>query len=75
LDEEYYPNYRKQYSWDDSIPTLTKSLNNEGILGLNKIKKVIYRGTKDTIKIKTSGAKSLFLLQTMKFLQKQGGEK
>ncbi len=72
LDEEYYPNYRKQYSWDDSIPTLTKSLNNEGILGLNKIKKVIYRGTKDTIKIKTSGGKELVLTPDHEVLTETG---
>ena len=61
---------RTNHNWIPTIPTKIKSLNSNGILKLNNIKDIIYKGIKNTIKITLKSGKFIILTPDHELIDK-----
>ena len=60
----------KRHNWNPNVPTKIKSLNSNGILKLNIIKDILYKGNKNTIKITLKSGKFIILTPDHELLNK-----
>jgi len=67
---EWFHSINRTKRWDNSIPMFTKSLGKDGILYLNKIIDIIYKGTKNVVKLTLESDKTLILTPDHEILTK-----